>query len=113
MWRYIDIIPEYQLKTPQIVRMRVLNVVGDLIDNHKLKDFVLEQNLIPLTDIEICEEMCKYSKQVTSMSGYTANMFSYLGNVIGYKEMEEILKKFRKLVIEIEPLTYQHEDKGE
>ena len=107
MWKYVDIIPEYQIRNDFFITNKVLNVIGGLIENQQLKDFTLKQDLIPLTNAEICEEMQKYVKK----DGF--GLYCYLGRVIGFVEMEEILKKFRKLVIEIELLTHQHEDKGE
>lgn len=107
MWKYVDIIPEYQIENNFFITNKVLNVIGGLIENQKLKDFTLRQDLIPLTNEEICKEMCEYVKR----DGF--GLYCYLGEVIGFAEMEEILKKFRKLVVEIEPLTHQHEDKGE
>ena len=105
MYKYETIIPKYQLETPQIVRIKVLNVIGDLIDNHKLKDFVLEQDLLPLDDMELHKELDNY----TTKQG----LYCYCGNVVSYTEMKEILKDFRKLIIRVESLTHQHEDKGE
>lgn len=107
MWRYVDIIPEYQIENNFSITHKVLNIVGGLMENQKLKDFTLKQDLVPLTNAEICEEMQKYVKRDA------IGMYCYLGRIIGFIEMEEILKKFKKLVIEIEPLTHQHEDKGE
>ena len=105
MFKCETIIPEYQLKTSQIVRIKILNIIGDLIDNHKLKDFVLEQDLLPLDDMELHKELDTYSTR--------EGLYCYLGKLYSCFEMKEILKDFRKLVIKIEPLTHQHEDKGE
>lgn len=107
MWKYVDIIPEYQIENGFLITHKVLNVIGGLIENQQLKDFTIKQNLIPLTDTEICEEMQKYVKKDVF------GTYCYLGRFVSYGEMEEILRKFRKLVVEIEPLTHQHEDKGE
>lgn len=37
MYKCEMIIEPYQLKTQRIVRDKILNIIGDLIDNHKLK----------------------------------------------------------------------------
>lgn len=96
MYKCEMIIEPYQLKTQRIVRDKILNIIGDLIDNHKLKNFVLEQDLVPLNDMETHQVLDSY----TSQNG----VYCYLGEVLSYAEMIEVLRGFRKLVVKIETI---------